>query len=80
MIPAGYVPAPINHYVNSPVSEGFVNGYLTMDTLGALVFGIVIIQAIYSRGVTDNKLVTKYAIIMPYFWCRTYFSLLAYLN
>ena len=63
MIPAGYVPAPINHYVNSPVSEGFVNGYLTMDTLGALVFGIVIIQAIYSRGVTDNKLVTKYAII-----------------
>ncbi len=63
MIPAGYVPAPINHYVNSPVSEGFVNGYLTMDTLGALVFGIVIIQAIYSRGVTDKKLVTKYAII-----------------
>jgi len=34
-----------------------------MDTLGALVFGIVIIQAIYSRGVTDKKLVTKYAII-----------------
>ena len=22
MIPAGYVPAPINHYVESPVSEG----------------------------------------------------------
>ena len=63
MIPSGYVPAPINHYVASPVSEGFVNGYLTMDTLGALVFGIVIIQAIYSRGVTDKKLVTKYAII-----------------
>lgn len=55
MIPAGYVPAPINHYVESPVSEGFVNGYLTMDTLGALVFGIVIIQAIYSRGVTDKN-------------------------
>ena len=53
----------INHYINSPVSEGFVNGYLTMDTLGALVFGIVIIQAIHSRGVTDSKLVTKYAVI-----------------
>jgi len=31
--------------------------------LGALVFGIVIIQAIQSRGVTDSKLITKYAII-----------------
>ena len=62
-IPAGFIPAPINHYINSPVSEGFVNGYLTMDTLGALVFGIVIIQAIHSRGVTDSKLVTKYAVI-----------------
>lgn len=62
-IPAGFIPAPINHYVQSPVSEGFVNGYLTMDTLGALVFGIVIIQAIHSRGVTEHKLVTRYAII-----------------
>ena len=62
-IPTGYISPPINHYVNSPVSEGFVSGYLTMDTLGALVFSIVIIQAIQSRGVTDSKLITKYAII-----------------
>lgn len=63
MIPAGFIPAPINNYVSSPISEGFVNGYLTMDTLGALVFGIVIINAIRSRGVTDKKLITKYAVI-----------------
>lgn len=63
LIPAGYTPPAINNYVNSPVSEGFVNGYLTMDTLGALVFGIVIVHAIHSRGVTDKKQVTKYAII-----------------
>lgn len=63
VIPTGYISPPINNYVSSPVSEGFVNGYLTMDTLGALVFGIVIIQAIQSRGVTDSKLITKYAII-----------------
>ncbi|MEB3766464.1 branched-chain amino acid transport system II carrier protein [Acinetobacter sp. MD2] len=54
---------PVQHYVERPVSEGLVNGYLTMDTLGALVFGIVIVQAIYSRGVTDKKLVMRYAII-----------------
>lgn len=63
VIPTSYISPPINNYVSSPISEGFVNGYLTMDTLGALVFGIVIIQAIQSRGVTDSKLITKYAII-----------------
>ena len=63
LIPTGSISPAINNYATSPVSEGFVNGYLTMDTLGALVFGIVIIHAIHSRGVTDKKLVTKYAII-----------------
>lgn len=45
------------------VSSGISNGYLTMDTLGALVFGIVIVRAIQSRGVTDKGLVTRYAIM-----------------
>ena len=54
LIPTGYISPPVHKYVTSPVSEGFVNGYLTMDTLGALVFGIVIIQAIQSRGVIDS--------------------------
>ena len=62
-IPTGSISPAIGNYVNSPISEGFVNGYLTMDTLGALVFGIVIINAIRSRGVTDAKLTTRYAII-----------------
>ena len=63
IIPTGSISPAINNYVASPVSEGIVSGYLTMDTLGALVFGIVIIHAIHSRGVTDKKLVTRYAII-----------------
>ena len=63
VIPTGVIHPAINNYVASPASEGLVNGYLTMDTLGALVFGIVIIKAIHSRGVTDTKLVTKYAVI-----------------
>lgn len=63
LIPSSMVPPAINNYATSPVSEGFVNGYLTMDTLGALVFGIVIIHAIHSRGVTDRKLVVKYSVI-----------------
>ncbi|NHB64655.1 branched-chain amino acid transport system II carrier protein [Acinetobacter sp. GFQ9D192M] len=62
LIPAGKPPAAVGNYVTSPVTEGIVNGYLTMDTLGALVFGIVIVRAITSRGVTDRKLITKYAV------------------
>ncbi|NWK75273.1 branched-chain amino acid transport system II carrier protein [Acinetobacter cumulans] len=62
-IPAGIIPPAVGNYVASPVSEGIVNGYLTMDTLGALVFGIVIVKAITSRGVSDSKLITKYAVI-----------------
>jgi LIVCS family branched-chain amino acid:cation transporter len=34
-----------------------------MDTLGALVFGIVIVNAIRSRGVESPALITRYAII-----------------
>lgn len=56
-------PQPIKHYITRPISEGLVNCYLTMDTLAALVFGIVIVQAIGSRGVTDKKLVMRYAIM-----------------
>ncbi len=42
-------------YATNAFGEGFVQGYLTMDVLGALVFGIVIVQAIQLRGVTERK-------------------------
>jgi LIVCS family branched-chain amino acid:cation transporter len=50
-------------YLAAPFSQGFINGYLTMDTLGALAFGIVIVNAIRSRGVESPQLITRYAII-----------------
>ncbi len=60
--PAGeHIPATAE-YLKAPVSTGFVQGYLTMDTLGALVFGIVIVNAARSRGVTDAKYLTRYTI------------------
>ncbi|WP_291970334.1 branched-chain amino acid transport system II carrier protein [Candidatus Symbiopectobacterium sp.] len=49
-------------YQTVPFYNGFVNGYLTMDTLGAMVFGIVIVNAARSRGVTDATLLTRYTI------------------
>ena len=49
-------------YVNSPFVTGFLEGYLTMDTIAALNFGIVISLAIKSRGVSDEKLVVSNSI------------------
>lgn len=45
------------------LGQGFLQGYQTMDALAALVFGIVIINAIKDSGVTDTRLHTRYAII-----------------
>ncbi|QZN95198.1 branched-chain amino acid transport system II carrier protein [Symbiopectobacterium purcellii] len=62
MWPAGSPIPATEVYQTVPFSNGFVNGYLTMDTLGAMVFGIVIVNAARSRGVTDARLLTRYTI------------------
>ncbi|AKN27439.1 branched-chain amino acid transport system II carrier protein [Stutzerimonas stutzeri] len=61
--PAGEVGAVNESYRGAPLIKGFLEGYLTMDTLGALVFGIVIATAIRDRGVTEPVLVTRYSMI-----------------
>ncbi|WP_191485181.1 branched-chain amino acid transport system II carrier protein [Pseudomonas sp. FEN] len=63
VLPAGPIGTATPEYVAAPFSQGFINGYLTMDTLGALVFGIVIVNAIRSRGVDSPRLITRYAIM-----------------
>lgn len=63
LVPAGEIGQSTAQYQSAPFVQGFLQGYLTMDTLGALVFGIVIAMAIRDRGVTDSKLVTRYSII-----------------
>jgi len=61
--PAGEIGATAESYRNGPLLKGFLEGYLTMDTLGALVFGIVIATAIRDRGVSAPALVTRYSMI-----------------
>ncbi len=60
--PAGGISTATQAYQDAALSNGFVNGYLTMDTLGAMVFGIVIVNAARSRGVTESHLLTRYTI------------------
>ncbi|UDG81738.1 Branched-chain amino acid transport system 2 carrier protein [Candidatus Profftia lariciata] len=60
--PAGtHIPA-IKIYQETPFASGCINGYLTMDTIGAMVFSIVIVNAIRSRGIYDKHLLTRYTI------------------
>lgn len=61
--PAGKSIQATDKYLDLPFSTGFVSGYLTMDTLGAMVFGIIIVNAARSRGVREPRLLTRYAII-----------------
>ncbi len=60
-LPAGEIGSAAESYRASPMIKGFLEGYLTMDTLGALVFGIVIATAIRDKGVSDATLVTRYS-------------------
>ncbi len=61
--PAGEVGSATPAYQADPLLQGFLQGYLTMDTLGALVFGIVIATAIRERGVSSSQRVTRYSIL-----------------
>ncbi|MEI5906922.1 branched-chain amino acid transport system II carrier protein [Bacillus spongiae] len=59
MFPMGSFQVPAVDYQTEPLFKGFLEGYLTMDTIGALVFGIVVINSIKSKGVTSPSAVTK---------------------
>lgn len=49
-------------YIDSPFVTGFLEGYLTMDTIAALNFGIVIALAIKTKGIKEEKAVVKASI------------------
>lgn len=61
--PADPIGQAQGEYIAQPMVKGFLEGYLTMDALGALVFGVVIAKAVRDRGVTDPALVTRYSVI-----------------
>ncbi|MER2040008.1 MAG: branched-chain amino acid transport system II carrier protein [Solibacillus sp.] len=52
--PMGEIGQAQGTYINNAFGESFIQGYLTMDVLASLVFGIVIVQSLIARGVTDK--------------------------
>ncbi|ASN03570.1 branched-chain amino acid transport system II carrier protein [Virgibacillus necropolis] len=53
--PMGAIQPPQEAYENGAFIEGFLNGYNTMDALASLVFGIIVIKAIQSMGITSKS-------------------------
>lgn len=61
--PMGTIGQAQGDYVTSPFFRSFVEGYLTMDVIAALVFGIVVINALKAEGVTERPAIMKAMII-----------------
>ncbi|MGG3738164.1 branched-chain amino acid transport system II carrier protein [Aeribacillus pallidus] len=57
--PMGTPQVPQGDYIDGPFFKGFIEGYLTMDTIAALVFGIVVISAIKDKGIEDQSTIAK---------------------
>lgn len=53
------LPQPTGDYRTAPFFAGFANGYLTMDAIGALAFGIIVINAFKDRGISSQKELIK---------------------
>ncbi|NLJ75530.1 MAG: branched-chain amino acid transport system II carrier protein [Firmicutes bacterium] len=53
--PIGVFAEPIGDYGQFPLLKGFLDGYITMDAIAALNFGIVISVVLKEMGVTRKK-------------------------
>lgn len=53
------IAAPQAAYESGPFLQGFTEGYLTMDTLAGLNFGIVIATTLGSFGMTEKKSILR---------------------
>ncbi|MBA4536153.1 branched-chain amino acid transport system II carrier protein [Bacillus aquiflavi] len=54
--------SPTADYAKMPFAKGFLDGYLTMDTIAALNFGIVISLTLKQKGVSQSKQIVSYSI------------------
>ena len=59
---SGATGAPLAQYQSAPVLHGFLEGYLTMDAMAALMFGIVIMTNLQSHGLSEHQALVRYSI------------------
>ncbi|RHW38314.1 branched-chain amino acid transport system II carrier protein [Lysinibacillus yapensis] len=59
LTPMSEISEPQGTFSSSAFSESFIQGYLTMDVMGALIIGIFITSILREKGVTDKSLISK---------------------
>ncbi len=57
--PLGSTQLPVGLYESAPFFKGFQEGYLTMDTIGSFVFGLIVINTIRAKGVESTRQIAK---------------------
>ena len=61
--PQSPIEPPKGSYADQAFSEGVIQGYLTMDVLGALGFGWILAAAIKNLGVTSSEGIARYTAV-----------------
>ncbi len=60
--PIGSIEKPIDKYAHNTMISGVLEGYLTMDAIAALVFGMVVINRIKEKGITKASDIKAFTI------------------
>ncbi|MCL1125189.1 branched-chain amino acid transport system II carrier protein [Shewanella surugensis] len=63
VLPSSVIGSPQGDYILNPFSSGILQGYNTMDALGALVFGILLIDVLRQKGINKKRIQTRYLVI-----------------
>lgn len=50
---------PSEKYTSAPFFSGFIEGYLTMDAIAALAFGIIVVNAFKATGISSKQGLVK---------------------
>ena len=57
------VHTPNADYASYPFAKGLIEGYLTMDSLAALAFGIIVVSALRYKGINESNGLRRQVII-----------------
>lgn len=60
--PQGDMIGARGEYLTQPLTKGFLEGYNTMDTFASLMFGMLMVDALRGKGITERSATTKYLI------------------
>lgn len=51
----GNIGTAVDKQVTGVFTQGFVNGYQTMDALASVLFGVIIVKGLEGKGITEEK-------------------------